>query len=126
MTSTQDHYEQSFIDAQKKTLTGEKERLEKQLHGMTGDDDFNKDKVQVKWDEMGDKEEDNAVEVAQYQDSISLERKLEEQLERINDAIDRIEKGTYGLCEVCGNPIEQQRLGVNPSAVRCMEDASKL
>ncbi len=125
MTTTQDHYEQSFIDQQKEKLLGEKARLEKQLHGMTGDDEFNKDKVQVKWNEMGEKEEDNAVEVAQFQDSISLERNLEEQLEKISNALDRIEQGTYGLCEVCQKPIEQQRLAANPSAVRCMDDAAK-
>ncbi len=125
MTSTQDHFEQSFIDSQKAKLQEDKDRLVKQLHGMTGDDEFNKDKVQVKWDEMGEKEEDNAVEVAQYQDSISLERDLEEQLERLDGALTRIEDGSYGICEVCGNPIEQQRLAAYPSAVRCMTCAAK-
>ncbi|MFZ6035658.1 MAG: TraR/DksA family transcriptional regulator [Patescibacteria group bacterium] len=125
MGTTLDHFEQSFVDQQRQTLQGEKERLEKQLHGMTGDDAFNKDKVQVKWDEMGEKEEDNAVEVAQFQDSISLERNLEEQLERINDALRRLGDRTYGICEVCGNPIEQGRLTANPSAVRCVKDAAR-
>ena len=41
---------------------------------------------------------------------------LENQLVEVNAALDRIEKGTYGLCEKCGKPIEYDRLEASPSA----------
>ena len=41
---------------------------------------------------------------------------LENQLNEVNAAIDRIEKGTYGICEKCNQPIEIERLEANPSA----------
>ncbi len=42
--------------------------------------------------------------------------KLKEQLSEVDNALDRIEKGTYGICEVCGEPIERERLEANPSS----------
>lgn len=125
MADMKDSFDQTFIDDSKKRLEDEKASLEKQLHGMTGEKTFDKDKVQVKWSEMGDKDEDNAVEVAQFQDSISLERSLEENLEKVDNALERIQKGTYGICEVCQGAIEEDRLTVNPQAIQCMKDAVK-
>ena len=39
----------------------------------------------------------------------------------IVSALERIESGVYGLCEVCGKPIENARLEANPAAKTCME-----
>ncbi len=41
---------------------------------------------------------------------------------RLNEvvaALGRIEVGTYGFCEVAGEPIENDRLMANPAATRC-------
>lgn len=43
-------------------------------------------------------------------------------LTQIEDALRRIEKGTYGLCERCGEAIEPERLEAIPYATLCMED----
>lgn len=32
------------------------------------------------------------------------------ELEKVNNALERLEAGKYGLCEMCGNPIEPARL----------------
>ena len=45
------------------------------------------------------------------------------QLEEIEDALLRIELGEYGICEVCGRPIELDRLEVMPAARLCKNDA---
>ena len=37
----------------------------------------------------------------------------------IKHALEKIEKGTYGICEVSGQPIEQERLEANPAARTC-------
>ena len=42
--------------------------------------------------------------------------KLEPQLREVIAALDRIENGTYGICEVSGDSIETERLEANPSA----------
>jgi RNA polymerase-binding transcription factor DksA len=37
----------------------------------------------------------------------------------VHAALQKIEQGTYGLCEVDGNPIEEERLLANPAARTC-------
>ena len=38
----------------------------------------------------------------------------------VDDALRRIDEGTYGVCEQCGRPIAPDRLAVRPSARRCI------
>ena len=45
--------------------------------------------------------------------------------EEIDDALLRIERGEYGRCEVCGRPIEIDRLEAEPSARLCKDDARR-
>jgi RNA polymerase-binding transcription factor DksA len=42
--------------------------------------------------------------------------KLEPQYIEVKSALERIEKGTYGICEISGEVIERERLEANPSA----------
>jgi RNA polymerase-binding protein DksA len=42
-------------------------------------------------------------------------------LESIRAALERIDQGTYGTCETCGQAIAQQRLRALPYAVRCVD-----
>lgn len=51
------------------------------------------------------------------------ERKL---IVEINDALSRIENGTYGICEINGEPITKQRLEAIPWARCCIACASLL
>ncbi|OGC87386.1 hypothetical protein A3B33_01880 [Candidatus Adlerbacteria bacterium RIFCSPLOWO2_01_FULL_54_16] len=46
---------------------------------------------------------------------------LEIRLREINEALGKIEKGTYGVGEVCGEPIGEDRLEANPAARTCKE-----
>ncbi len=51
------------------------------------------------------------------------ERKL---LREIEDALERVEQGTYGTCEAAGAPIFKARLEAKPWARYCVEYARKL
>jgi DnaK suppressor protein len=44
-----------------------------------------------------------------------------ETLQRINEALERLEEGTYGHCYECGDEISPQRLRALPFAVRCKD-----
>jgi DnaK suppressor protein len=44
-----------------------------------------------------------------------------ETLQRINEALDRLEEGTYGRCFECGEEISEARLRALPFAVRCKD-----
>ncbi len=51
---------------------------------------------------------------------------VEEMLEQINVALERMEVHTYGLCEVCCKPISKARLTALPYATLCIECQSKV
>lgn len=44
---------------------------------------------------------------------------LKDRLNKINKALERIEKGNYGTCEKCGKRIEDARLKVDPATPLC-------
>ena len=44
-----------------------------------------------------------------------------ELLNRINEAMSRLDEGTYGYCGECGDAIAASRLGALPFAVRCRD-----
>lgn len=47
-------------------------------------------------------------------------------LEMINEALDRMERGTYGQCSECGTPIAKSRLQAIPYARHCIRCARML
>ena len=68
-------------------------------------------------DEVADQEEE-------YENRASLELGLESQLKEVNEALSRLQKGTYGICATGGEPIDEARLRVNPSAATCINHAN--
>jgi DnaK suppressor protein len=50
------------------------------------------------------------------------ERKL---ISKIKDALDRLEAGTYGICEECGENISDERLKARPVTTLCIDCKKK-
>jgi RNA polymerase-binding transcription factor DksA len=50
---------------------------------------------------------------------------LQESLDDVDNALERLAGGTYGICERCGNTISEARLEAMPTARRCL-DCAKL
>jgi RNA polymerase-binding transcription factor DksA len=55
--------------------------------------------------------------------NISLLENRGQLLEEVNAALDRINQGTYGRCEVCGKQIAEERLRAIPYTRLCIDDA---
>lgn len=53
----------------------------------------------------------------------SLADVLEAQLELVDEALRRLDAGTYGNCSVCGEPISAERLDAMPATDRCIAHA---
>lgn len=69
-------------------------------------------------DEVADQEEE-------YENRVSIEAGLEIRLREINEALEYIKDGTYGVCKEGGEPISEDRLKANPAASTCIEHAEK-
>ena len=44
-------------------------------------------------------------------------------LAEVDAAFERLDAGTYGVCEVCGRPLPGERLEARPAARRCVRHA---
>jgi DnaK suppressor protein len=56
---------------------------------------------------------------------ISLQEMRNRERQLIDDALDSLEEGSYGVCAECGNEISEKRLQALPFARLCVECKSK-
>jgi RNA polymerase-binding protein DksA len=57
---------------------------------------------------------------------LALRSNLEQMLKQVQRALNRFADGTYGLCEVCGQPIDPARLKALPHAPACLDCQRRL
>ena len=57
---------------------------------------------------------------------LSIEQNAKELLEKVERALKRMDKGTYGICEVSGKPIPLARLEALPYASTTVENAGRV
>jgi len=69
---------------------------------------------------------DEAANIYNKQILLSLNETERIRLQEVDDALDRIESGTYGICEECGGVISLKRLEVRPVAKYCVPCLMKL
>lgn len=53
---------------------------------------------------------------------LSILEQIEAELADVEHALERLDEGTYGTCEACGGPIDDERLQVRPEARFCVRD----
>jgi RNA polymerase-binding transcription factor len=63
---------------------------------------------------------DNAEIVEEHEDRLELLERLIEKERKLDEALQRIPKGLYGICAACGKPIHKQRLEALPEAHLCL------
>jgi DnaK suppressor protein len=61
---------------------------------------------------------------AQQGEAMTLASSLQDQLEEVDRALRKMDEGTYGICENCGQEIGEARLEALPTARFCMDCAS--
>ena len=62
---------------------------------------------------------ETAESITEHETNAAVVSVLDERLLEISSALSRIEEGTYGTCQICGNNIEPERLEANPSSSTC-------
>ena len=69
---------------------------------------------------------DTATETYERELDEGLEEDARDQLRQVEKALERIESGAYGRCEICGKEIPVERLEAVPWTTLCIDDARRL
>jgi RNA polymerase-binding transcription factor DksA len=56
---------------------------------------------------------------------LATELLFQSRVGQVEDALRRLDDGTYGICAACGKPIPPERLELVPETPYCVEDAAK-
>jgi DnaK suppressor protein len=112
--------------ANQQAVTIEKERLLQEQTQLLDELQRLRELMQAEVDV--DPDEGDA-EIFEREKNTALIAVLETKLRDVQTAIRSIEKGSYGICTRCGQPIEPGRLEVKPDAtlcVKCQEEVERL
>lgn len=104
--------DQQVQDATRAQLEAERESLTAQLEELSTDADEALD-----YDENF---ADLASVAAEQGENRVLAGNLREQLSEVDAALDRLDRGTYGQCASCGQPIAPERLEAMPATPHCI------
>lgn len=110
----------TVLERLKEKLLADKARLEAEL-GRFAKPTETPGNYETQFETIGTDPDENASEVEEYADNLSLEGTLESDLKDVNDALAKMEAGTYGVCEKTGEMIPLERLEANPAARTVVE-----
>ncbi len=68
---------------------------------------------------------DHGTDAMEREKSLLLAQRGGDYLDYLNEALERIEAGTFGVCRLCGGTIGLKRLEAVPTATQCIECKSK-
>lgn len=74
----------------------------------------------TEYEHYGNHMADIGTETYEHEKDLALEMNLRRQLQATEDALHRMDQGTYGVCSNCGEPIPMERLEVLPQATLCI------
>ncbi len=105
----------SRLESEQRRLLGELEQLQADLPPI---------EVRREGSPFGKREEE-ATESFELEKRLALEKQIRDQLSEVEHALRKFEKGTYGLCDNCGQPIDPARLEALPQANLCLNCKAK-
>ena len=80
------------------------------------------------WENMcyGNHMADDASEAFEQAKDLALRQNAEQLLAKVKDALDRFDKGAYGVCERCGAEIDPARIEALPYVTLCLRCQQRL
>ena len=63
--------------------------------------------------------------IYEWEMCLALKQRAETKVRSLEEALRKADEGDYGLCEVCGQPIDPARLAILPHTRRCINCAQK-
>lgn len=112
----------NYIKKQRTKLVSYQKKLEGELSliGKKG-----KRGYRPSFPQYGSTEDDNILEMENFAENLSVEKKLNQLLRGTKQAIKRIDSNRYGICRQCHKPIQKGRLDIYPLAIDCISCAKK-
>jgi RNA polymerase-binding transcription factor DksA len=112
-------YFKNKLEQEKNRLEAELSRVGKRNPAIKGDweatpEEAGTDTRTSEQSELADKFEE-------FENRSAVEIHLEEKLNEVTAGLDRLEKGPFGVCTVCGEKIDEKRLMANPAAATCVK-----
>jgi len=108
----------------KKLLEKERKKLTKDLSAFAKKDPKRKGNWLTNLPFLGNDrshKDESAERIEVYETLLPIEHTLESRLKKVEEALGKMDKGKYGVCEVCSNKVEIKRLEVVPEAKRCLK-----
>lgn len=109
----------------RRRLTEERSRLTETLDGLETDLEAQKDSLQ-ELSVVDEHQGDIGTETFEREKDLSIVESVRAGLEDIDKALQRLDEGTYGQCEVCHQPIADERLEAVPAARFCVEHQAEV
>jgi len=109
-----------------KELNKRRSQIIEDLELIAKDDETEEDGMKAKFPDFGSKSDENAQEISEYSTNLATEKVLQSTIRDIDSTLERIKKGTYGICKYCDKEINKKRLVARPVASACIECKTKL
>ncbi|MFA4818302.1 MAG: TraR/DksA family transcriptional regulator [Patescibacteria group bacterium] len=112
--------DKSFIAEMNQILVKTKAKLGAELVQFGQPQTRSGHELEASFPDYGDKDDENAAEIATFSDNLALKHTLEKALDDVVKALARIGSGTYGVCKYCGQEIDVRRLRARPESSSCV------
>jgi len=109
----------------KTKLEAERDRLLDEIANLKKNDLTHAEGYETERPGYGNHLADDATETFEHEKTLALVRNLQDLVSRIERALQKVERGNYGLCDECGLPIDPERLSAIPYANLCIECKAK-
>ena len=103
-------------------LEEERVRLESVMESFAGEGDETESESLGELSDADQHQADVGTETFEREKDLSILERVEAELGDVEHALERISDGTYGRCEACGKPMDEERLEAVPAARLCLAD----
>jgi DnaK suppressor protein len=115
---TNNDLDKEFVEKQRERLEELRAELTRMVEGLEEDQ-------QDRAESEGDMTENDSGDMSQSlftrEMDATVEQTMEKRLESVDRALQKIEEGTYGICDDTGEPIPRGRLEAMPEAIYTVE-----
>jgi DnaK suppressor protein len=109
--------DQQTVDRLRERLESERGEIRRQLDDLGA----RRDAEGIENPDLNEGFADAGQAAAERASLLTLVRSLRDTLRDVEHALDRMDAGTYGTCDNCGQPIADERLDALPAARLCLD-----